>query len=116
MMSDPPLAGRRPVTDSPWFWACVFCTFALIALVMMEPRYGRRQARIEREYQARQMSGRAVGTDSGPVQLSSADNTIITLGPLYAVLSVVLLCAWGGFVFQRLRSEEQGARSKRRDT
>ena len=42
-----------PLTDSSWFWARGFSLMGLVALAAMAGKYGRRQANIERNYQAR---------------------------------------------------------------
>jgi hypothetical protein len=41
------------ITDSPWFWVMMFSLMALGALAAIGGKYGRRQAAIERQYQAR---------------------------------------------------------------
>jgi hypothetical protein len=45
---------KPPITDSPWFWALMFSVVALVALVAISGQYGKRQARLERQYQARE--------------------------------------------------------------
>jgi hypothetical protein len=43
-----------PITDSPWFYVFVFSLMALLAVVVIGPKYGRRQSALERQYQARE--------------------------------------------------------------
>ena len=43
-----------PITDSPWFWVLLFSVVGLIALGGISGQYGKRQARLERQYQARE--------------------------------------------------------------
>ena len=113
-MNEPPLnwpAGRLPpVTDSPWFWLVLFGTVGLAALTAISPKYGRRQAPIERKYQARQHmqfpSERApeASESTPPVDLeySSAGDTIVKLWPIRAVALVAIVIAAVALVRQRI--------------
>ncbi|HVT30616.1 MAG TPA: hypothetical protein VHE81_21590, partial [Lacipirellulaceae bacterium] len=64
---------RPPITDSPWFWVLLFSLMAMAALAVMSHKYTRRQANIERHYQANERvteqfennSPFAVRTDDG---------------------------------------------------
>ena len=50
------LTGRdqsSPITDSPWFWALAFSLMGLATLAVFSRKLDRRQANIERNYQAR---------------------------------------------------------------
>ena len=71
---------RPPLTDSPWFWVCMFATAALLGLTAAQPKYGRRQAQIEKQYQGREFSvrGRA-GTESNQ-PYSTPDDTLRLTG------------------------------------
>ena len=73
-------AVRPPLTDSPWFWVCMFATAALLGLTAAQPKYGRRQAQIEKQYQGREFSvrGRA-GTESNQ-PYSTPDDTLRLTG------------------------------------
>ena len=96
---------QASVTDSPWFWVLIFSLMALGALVAIGPKYGRRQAVLERKYQARERVAERLGTNGGvnegpqagaPVErreLASAENRLIPLWPLAAILTVVALFA-----------------------
>ena len=88
-------------TDSPWFWACSFCTGALIALYLLEPKYGPRQAQIEKQYQGREFAARAPAGTESVDEFSSSRNTLITLRPLYLVLSVLVAISWVVFWWKR---------------
>jgi hypothetical protein len=83
---------RSPLTDSPWFWVLVFAGMALAALLAIGPKYGGRQARLERQYQARERIA-ARSTDEPQHDYASADNTLIPLWPLALVLSVLVIFA-----------------------
>ena len=92
-----------PLTDSAWFWACTFCTAALIALVLMEPKYGTRQSQIEQQYQGREFSTRGQPGTEAPHPYSTPDTTLIRLRPLYWLFGVLLSVTWGLFWWQRRR-------------
>jgi hypothetical protein len=96
---------KSPVTDSPWFWVMMFSLMALGALVAIGGKYGRRQAAIERQYQARtrvaeqQASANNSAADARLNEQASArnfaapDDTLIPLWPLAVVLILVSLFA-----------------------
>ena len=74
----------------------LFAVFGLAALVAIGGRYGRRQAGIERKYQARERVTQAE-VEQNSVQesrgYSDPDATLIPLWPLAIVLIVVALVA-----------------------
>jgi hypothetical protein len=45
---------RPPITDSAWYWVLTFSLVSSAALAAMSFKYDRRQANIERNYQARE--------------------------------------------------------------
>jgi hypothetical protein len=92
---------RPPVTDSPWFWVMIFALMSLGALAAISGKYGRRQAAIERQYQARlRLAEKRAATNNSiaaarhedqraegnPRAFATPANTLITLWPLAAVL------------------------------
>jgi hypothetical protein len=86
---------RPPLTDSPWFWVLAFSLMALLALVAVSGKYGQRQSREERKYQAvdRVAAGEA-GPDSSSEAIdrrpySSPGQTLIPLWPLTLVMLVI---------------------------
>ncbi len=87
-------APRTPITDSPWFWVYLFGTAALIALALLTPKYGPRQAQLEREFQGRQRAAQNLNGREPSIALSSADRTLVSLRPLYFGLAAVTLVAW----------------------
>ncbi len=93
---DPAVKG--PVTDSPLFWFPVFLAGALIALVLMSSKYRWRQPQLERNYQARELSGQIVGPVSDASPLSQTGQARLTLRPLFlffsSVLAVSVLTFW----------------------
>jgi hypothetical protein len=89
------------MTDSPWFWAYLFGTAALVALALMGPKYGSRQAQIEREFQGRQRAAQNMGGQEPDVEMSSADRLLITLRPLFWGLAALTTVAWIVFWWTR---------------
>src|SRR5690348_8049678 len=95
-------AAARPITDSPWFWVCLFAAAALIGLAAISSKYAKRQAQIEREFQGRQRAAQNVQGQSPNVKLSTADETIIQLWPLVLAFTALIPIAW--FFFNRRQS------------
>ena len=95
------MALARPLTDSPWFWAYLFGTAALVALAIVNPKFNVRQAQIEREYQGRLRAAQNVTGQQPNVEMSAEGNTIIGLRPLFIGLAGVTVVAW--IIFWRSR-------------
>ncbi len=89
-----PQPKRSSIVDSPWYWIYVFCAAALIALIVIGPKFARRQTLDERNYQARQRANQAALGQEPDVPLSTEDNRIITLTPLFLIVAVVFTVAW----------------------
>ncbi len=106
---NPPAKRPPPVTDSPWFWLALFGAMGLAALLAVSPKYGRRQATIERKYQAQQQmlrsaDGMPVAGETRPptdVEYSDPDNTIVTLWPIRLVVLLVTVVSTAQLVRQR---------------
>jgi hypothetical protein len=90
------------MTDSPWFWAYLFTTAALIALALIGPKFAARQAQIEREFQGRQRAAQSVHGQEPSGELSTAERTLISLRPLFFGLAAITTIAW--IVFYRTRT------------
>jgi hypothetical protein len=101
--------GARPITDSPWFWAYLFGTAALVALALAGGKYGPRQAQIEREFQGRQRAAQNQSGQEPDVALSTARQTLVTLQPLFIVLAVITASAWLIFWRQHRRWRQQAS-------
>jgi hypothetical protein len=91
-----------PVTDSPWFWLLLFSLMGLGAIGAIHGKYGRRQAGIERQYQARDRVARGVAVQdvtppamdqgnerTGPRPYSMPGENLIPLWPLVAAIGSV---------------------------
>lgn len=85
---------RSKATDSPWFWAYYFGLFALVALSLAAPKYALRQAEIERQFQGRQRGAQISAGEEPDFALSTPEDTIITLTPLYIGLGAATVVAW----------------------
>jgi hypothetical protein len=95
----PPAAA---LTDSPWFWAAIFAAMALVALVAMSGKYGRRQANIEQKYQAREQVN---WEQAGDGEYSQPGKTVIPLWPLAIPLAGVIAVSVVMLVRRRLTSD-----------
>jgi hypothetical protein len=97
-------SARRPISDSPWFWAYLFSTAALIALALISPKFAQRQAHIEREFQGRQRAAESLNNREPSVAMSRASETLITLTPLFFALAAITMVAW--IVFWRKHNRD----------
>jgi hypothetical protein len=97
----------RPITDSPWFWAYLFATTALICLALIGPKFAARQAQIEREFQGRQRVAQQTHGQEPSGQLSTAERTLITLRPLFWGLSIITTVAWIVFWRSHIARQKQ---------
>lgn len=101
---------HAPVSDSPWFWVMLFALMAVGAIVAIGGKYGRRQAGIERQFQARQRineqqadgnnRANAARTTSEKEtasrrEFSQPGETLVPLWPLAALLVLIALFAAG---------------------
>lgn len=91
---------RPPLSDSPWFWAYLFATAAIVGLALINPKFERRQAQIERQYQGRSRAEQVKKGQTPNVELSTPGDTRWNLRPLYGTLAVVAVIGWI-FVWQR---------------
>ena len=87
--------------DSPWFWAYLFTTAALIALALIGPKFAARQAQIEREFQGRQRAAQNIQGQEPTGTLSTAERTLVSLRPLFFGLAVITTVVW--IIFWRTR-------------
>ena len=82
-----------PITDSPWFWVFLFSLVGLVALAAISGQYGKRQARLERQYQARERLAEDAVADPERRAYSSPADTLVPVWPLAAGLGAVVVFA-----------------------
>lgn len=80
------MSEKAPITDSAWFWVLLFTAVGLLALFAMHGHYSQRQARIERQYQARDRVANDDVGDSARRDYSLPSETLIPLWPLAILL------------------------------
>jgi len=107
-MSQSGQSDRKPITDSPWFWVYLFATGGLIALVLMGPKFMARQTEIERQAQGRQRAIRTQLGQEATTAMSSPDDTVISLRPLFWTLGSILVVAWSILWWKRFRRPSLG--------
>lgn len=101
-------SARPPITDSPWFWACLFASVGLVALWAMGPKYGERQLLEENKAQGRLRAAERAAGEEMTTEVSSRGDLAITLQPLYGILSALLVMAWAWLWWSHLRPLVEG--------
>jgi hypothetical protein len=103
-----PPTEKPPVTDSPWLWVLLFAVVGLILLGVISGQYGKRQARLERQYQARERIaddelGDEAAADPARRAYSSPEKTLVPIWPLAVLLggTIVLSAVMLGRELQR---------------
>ena len=100
---------RPPLTDSPWLWSALFTGVGLAALLATGGKLGKRQANIERKYQARAAVAAGMDVETSGTGEKSAQNVprystpgrlVIPLWPVQTTLAALL----AGSVLMLLRS------------
>jgi hypothetical protein len=98
---------KSPITDSPWFWVFAFSLMALLALAVVgfSGKYGKRQAGIERQYQARERVAEKITRENnspGDARIDEEESRrpfatpgeqLIPLWPLAVLLGIVATLA-----------------------
>lgn len=105
MVARPP-----PITDSPLFWLLLFGSVGLVMLAAVEPKFMKRQERIERMQQSRQLdrpTDMPVARRTAPAQPEMPawqPTHRATLRPLALFLAAVLVAAIGAMHIRRRRA------------
>src|SRR4051795_12457739 len=88
------------MTDSAWFWVLIFCLMGLVAVFAMHGQYSRRQANIERTYQARERVAEQVAAENNSAEpdrmdklevrreFATPDQNLVPLWPLAVLLGI----------------------------
>jgi hypothetical protein len=100
-----------PVTDSPWLWFALFSAVGLAALLATGGKFGKRQAGIERKYQARaavasgqvQIEETSTGEKraAGAPEYTTPEKPAIPVWPLEIILAVICAVSFGLLLKQR---------------
>lgn len=98
----------RAFSDSPWFWAYLFAVAALIGLALISPKYSRRQAQLEHQFE-----GRQGGAGVAPLDSDEEAPPRISLQPLYFGLAAVTVVVW--LLHWRRSGQRSDARGQRSD-
>jgi len=108
---------QPPLTDSAWFWLLMFSTAAMLALLSIGPKYGRRQEGVERKYETRRETARRINElaagGEGELRSSPVDpaerELLVPLWGLYACVGAVMLLS--GWKLRRWRQSHTGVES-----
>ena len=85
---------RKSILESPWYWIYAFAAVGLALLLLIQPKFAQRQANQEKQHQARQRAHQIEQGKTPTVELSTAENRIVELKPLFIFLIVLMLAAW----------------------
>lgn len=118
MTTEPTHAAKtlEPISDSPWLWAALFTGVGLAALLATGGKFGKRQARIENQYQARAAvaSGRLQVDEGGSGRKSTAgapkyttpERTAVPIWPLEIVLGLICTVSFLMLLRQRMAAPQ----------
>lgn len=98
---------QPPLTDSPWFWTLAFVLTAIagLAVLSFSGWYGKRQTRLELQYQARERVAEKINAENNPAAAERTDdldarrsfatpgNNLIKIWPLAVLLGIVAAVA-----------------------
>ena len=102
----------QPITDSPWLWFAVFTACGLAALLATGGKFGKRQAGIERQYQARaavasgklqiKVGGAGQKRAVGAPDYATPERTAVPIWPLEILLGLVCAASFALLLRERL--------------
>jgi hypothetical protein len=86
---------KPPLADSPLFWMLLFGLVALAALVVVGPRYARRQGQLQQKWEARERIARQAveqsDAKSSPAVQEAPAAGPPTLRPLFIAIALLLV-------------------------
>jgi hypothetical protein len=97
---------KPPITDSPWFWACLFASAGLFVLWYFSGQYAERQLRIERQGQGRMRAAEIAAEGEARTEVSMPGELAMPLTPIFVILAALLCGAWAMFWWQRGRRQQ----------
>jgi hypothetical protein len=107
----------EPITDSPWLWFALFTGFGLAALLATGGKFGRRQANIEHQYQARaavasgklqvEEGGTGLKKTAGAPEYTTPEAPAIPIWPLEIILGVLCAVSFVLLLRQRMGGDYQ---------
>lgn len=104
------MTSKRPsIFESPWYWAYAFVTAAIVILLFNQQRIMTRQAQIENKYQGRQRAVRQLSGEATDTPMSTPDDTLISLAPIFGTLGVLFFVTGFGVWRQLRRNREVGS-------
>ena len=88
-------SSKRPrITDSPWYWLYLYCTFGLIALVVAGPKIAQLQLHAEQNFQGRQRANQQAAGQQITIPLTTLEDRKVKLAPLFLILAGLLCFGW----------------------
>jgi hypothetical protein len=112
------------ITDSAWFWVLIFALMGLVALAAMSGKYSRRQANIERNYQARTRVAEQVAAENNSTEpdrmdhlevrreFATPDENLVPLWPLAVLLGLAAVVAGAMLYRGHVRGEFRSTNSE----
>jgi protein-S-isoprenylcysteine O-methyltransferase Ste14 len=85
---------RKSLADNPWYWVYLFCTAALVMLVVAEPKLAEMMAQDHNKAAGRERAWQQSLGEKPSAALATADEMKRVLRPFYIGLAVVLIVAW----------------------
>lgn len=101
-----PAPARPPITDSFWFWACLFATMGLVALWAVSLKYEARQDQIERNATGRVRAAEHMAGEEMTTEVPREGERLIALRPLFFILAALLAVGWVVLWWQHFRPHE----------
>ncbi len=92
--------------ESPWLWLVVFSLVALAAVLVIGPKWMRRQARLEQKLEGRVRAQQPIDVPAEafePGERGGGENSLISVAPLAAFLCILAAVGWIQWTRERAR-------------